>query len=87
MAKVLGNISFPAEKYIKDGEEKTRWTRHGILLETDRGYRIKLISMPLGVEPGGAWFSVFPDDRQQPSAPKPAQAVSEPQGDQDEIPF
>ena len=39
MAKVIGDIMFPGGKYIKDGEEKTRWLKCGVLLETEKGMR------------------------------------------------
>ena len=88
MAKVIGDVMFPGGKYIKDGEEKTRWSKHGILLETDKGMRLKLESMPLGIEPGGGWFSIFEkkDDStggfRKTETAKPAQTAGEP-----DIPF
>lgn len=66
MAKVLGRIVAPNGKYIQEGVEKTRWLRCGTLLETDNGMRIKLDSMPIGVDFDG-WFSVFEED----DKPKP----------------
>ena len=59
MAKLIGDLMVPAEKYIKDGEEKTRWLKIGVLLQTDKGIRGKIDCIPLGVEAGGLWFSCF----------------------------
>ena len=81
MAKVVGKIMAPNGVYIKEGEEKTSWLRCGVLLETDKGFRIKLDCLPVGIAPGEGWFSVFPDeDRPAAAAPKPASG-------QDDMPF
>mgnify|MGYP000063345611 CR=1 FL=1 len=87
MAKVLGKLCAPTGKYIKDGEEKTSWTRCGVLMQTDKGYRVKLDTIPVGGEGQGIWFSVFEDnDRQsQGSAQKSSPAPSG--DDQEDIPF
>ena len=68
MAKVIGDIMFPGGKYIKDGEEKTRWLKCGVLLETEKGMRIKLESMPVGIAPGEGWFSIFEKRDEAPKA-------------------
>ena len=69
----------PVGKYIKNGEEKTKWLKCGILLETDNGMRIKLEALPVGVDPGGLWMSVFePRDNTHQTA-KPAQNRSQEQ--------
>ena len=83
MTRVIGDVMFPGGKYIKDGEEKTRWLKCGVLLETDNGMRLKIESMPVGVAPGEGWFSIFePRDKPQAAAEKPAQQAAEP-----DIPF
>lgn len=90
MARVVGDIVFPSGKYIdQQGEERTSWIRCGILLETDKGKRIKLESIPVGVGEGGLWFSVFEKDNAKPqSKPKPAPAPSQSAGDDEEdMPF
>lgn len=84
MAKVLGKIVFPNGTYMKDGEEKTRWLHCGVLLETDRGMRIKLDALPINMQEG--WFSVFEDEKPQPGASQPAQAQKKDDVD-DDIPF
>lgn len=89
MARVIGDLVAPNGKYIKDGEEKTRWLKCGIVLETDNGMRIKLEAVPVGTGEGGIWFSVFEKDHDSTSAPKraekPAQAA--PAEPDDELPF
>ena len=87
MAKVIGNLCAPTGHYIKDGEEKTSWTKCGILMETDKGFRVKLDTVPVGGTEAGIWFSVFPiEDRRQGSAPQSSSRAS--QGQQDEpMPF
>jgi len=87
MAKLIGKIMAATGKYIKEGAEKTSWTKCGVLMETDKGFRIKLDAVPLG---GDGWFAVFEEDNQhqsQGSAPKPASAPSGAVGDDDDIPF
>ena len=83
MAQVLGKICAPTGKYIKDGEEKTSWTRCGILMQTDKGYRIKMDVVPIG---GEGWFSVFEDDSKG-SAPKASSRASQEVGKDEEMPF
>ena len=62
MATVIGRVCAPTGKYIKEGEEKTSWARCGVLLQTEKGFRIKLDTIPVGGEGQGIWFSVFEDD-------------------------
>jgi hypothetical protein len=88
---VIGDIMFPTGTYqTREGEEKTRWLKCGVLMQNTEGnYRIKLEAMPLGVEPDGAWFAVFEKERQQPAAPK-QQGFRQPaalDGLDDEMPF
>ena len=80
MAKVIGDLMAPNGKYIKDGEEKTRWLKCGILLQTDNGIRAKIECMPVGVPEDGLWLSCF-EKRTEPAKPKPQSA------EQDDIPF
>ena len=90
MAKVLGKICAPTGQYIKDGQEKTSWTKCGILMQTDKGYRIKLDTVPVGGSEQGIWFSVFEEDNQpqsKGSAPQRPSRPSQEVGDQDDIPF
>jgi len=100
MAKVIGKLACPNGKYINDaGEEKTRWSIHGVILQTDNGMRVKLESLPLTNADGGIWFSVFEDDNQQASRgaqsnarsqgfrDKPAPNQNPDDGGQPDIPF
>jgi hypothetical protein len=90
MAKVIGKVMFPNGKYIKDGEEKTSWLKCGVLLESEKGMRLKMECMPIGVEVGGGWFSIFsPDDEYQSkgSPEKPAPAATQSVDPDDSIPF
>lgn len=72
-----------AEKYMSNGEEKTRWINVGAVLSTQKGgFVLKLDSMPLRTD---GWFQLFePKERE---APKPA--PSQPAGDDfdSDIPF
>jgi hypothetical protein len=88
MARKIGNLVFPTGKYIKDGEEKTSWMRVGVLIETDKGLRIKLDAIPVVTGDNGLWLSVFEEDsnpRQQAQpAQQPQQAAAPSQPD---VPF
>jgi hypothetical protein len=91
MAQVVGKLMAPGGKYIKNGEEKTSWIRCGVLLQTDNGFRVKIESIPLGIEPGGLWLSVFEDQEKpqgqgQGSAPTTRSQPSQEPLD-DEMPF
>jgi hypothetical protein len=57
-------------------------------METEKGYRIKLETIPVGGgETGGLWFSVFEDDPRD-AQPKPQSAAQKPSGDSDgDLPF
>ena len=87
MAKVLGKIMAATGRYIKEGEEKTSWTKCGVLMETDKGFRIKMDAYPV-VSDG--WFAVFEEDNQHQSQGSAKQTPSRPSqevGDQDDMPF
>jgi len=74
MATKIGDIMFPTGTYIKDGEEKTQWSKCGVVLNTDRGMTIKLDLMPVGIEKNGGWFKVFEDTNEPKATPAPAKA-------------
>jgi hypothetical protein len=58
MAKVLGDLVFPNEKYMKDGVEKTKWLNCGIVLQKDDGsISVKINCLPINMQEG--WFNVF----------------------------
>jgi hypothetical protein len=60
MARKVGDLMVPNGKYIKEGEEKTSWLKCGVMLETDKGTRIKLDCVPTAADWDG-WMSVFAD--------------------------
>lgn len=73
--KVIGDICYPTSKYQdrQSGEEKTRWSRCGVLLQKESGeFRIKLELIPFSV--GEGWFSVFEPRQQEQGAPQSAPA-------------
>ena len=74
MATKVGDIMFPNGHYEKDGEEKTAWLKCGVLLNTEKGYRIKLDALPVNMQEG--WFSVF-EDNKDAGYKKPAAASGE----------
>ena len=75
MARVTHNLVVPDGEYIdKDGNEKKRWKRCGILMETDKGPRIKLDSIPISLFETGGWISCFPaEDRNSGGGQQQAQ--------------
>ena len=97
MAKLVGEIMYPNGKYNTQEGEKTRWLKCGVLLETDKGFRIKLEAMPVGATQVGAngepqdglWFNVFePREKQQDGfRDKPAAAKTKAPSQDDDIPF
>lgn len=95
MARKIGDICAAGEKFqAREGGEKTRWIKCGILLETDKGFRIKMDCIPV-VSDG--WFAVF--EEQEATTRPAAKAYSEPKRepvrqqafdsgeDPDDIPF
>lgn len=91
MAQVIGDICTPTGKYVKDGEDKTSWAKCGILLKTDKGFRIKLDTVPVGGGEQGCWLQVFEkDNRQGQSQGSPTQrpsASSQDVGKDEDLPF
>jgi hypothetical protein len=87
MASVIGDLMYPTGKYIKDGQEKTRWMKVGVLIETDKGMRLKIEAIPVVTGDNGLWLSVFePRDSQAEAKPARPQATSTPDPQQD-VPF
>jgi hypothetical protein len=86
MARLVGKIACPNGTYMKDGVEKTKWLNVGVLLETDKGFRIKLDCMP--IDPGEGWFQVFEEDKQtQPTEGFRAPAQATEKAGEDDVPF
>ncbi len=64
MSKRIFNIVRPREFIAGDGEAKTAWDRHGVLVVDGKKLSIHLDSIPTGEWNG--WFNVFEreDDQQ-----------------------
>lgn len=87
MSTYLGDVMAAGDKYISNGEEKTRWIKCGGLFQNDQGkYSVKMDCIPLGSDVG--WFRVFEprEQGQRPAAPSQAPAQDQPEID-DDIPF
>ena len=96
MSKRIFNIVRPREYAAGDGQVKTAWDRHGVLIVDGKKLNIHLDSIPAGEWNG--WFNVFErqDDQQgngqgyhqnrgHPQQPK--QYQQPPQDFDDDIPF
>jgi hypothetical protein len=83
MASVIGKIVFPNGTYRKGDEEKTSWLRCGVLLQTDKGMRIKIDCLPVNMQEG--WFQVFEED-DKPNQASSQAAAKQPEKDPN-IPF
>ena len=58
-----------AQRYQAGGEEKTKWLNCGSVIQTPRGFRLKLDSVPLGCD---GWFALFePKENEAKPAAKP----------------
>lgn len=66
----------------KNGQEKRRWTKCGVVMETDKGLSLKLEVIP--VESNG-WFSLFePKERSEQPVELSNKTLAEVE---DDIPF
>lgn len=73
-------------KYMKDGQEKTRWQTIGKMLKRDDGtVTLKLDSLPIGDWDG--WISVFDLEEQQQRQPEPQPEVKSYEEFENDIPF
>jgi hypothetical protein len=73
-----------AQRYQAGGEEKTKWLNCGSVIQTAKGFRLKLDSVPLGCD---GWFALFePKEADAPQKPQAAPAVHEDFQDS-QIPF
>lgn len=66
--------------------QKPRWINCGSILDTDKGFRLKLDTIPIGCS---GWFALFdPKPREAaPPPPPPKPAVVDDSGFNDDIPF
>jgi len=70
----------------RDGNEKTRWQKCGILIEKDGRLSVKLEALPIGFD---GWLSCFEprqDDKPQRQAPRQSRQ-DDPFDDSGSIPF
>lgn len=77
------------ERYEQNGEEKTRWTKCGVVLDTKRGgLALKLEMVPIGCS---GWFSLMePKPRGERTDSQRSQDAQRPAGGgdfDDSIPF
>ena len=93
MSTFIGDLMFPsADKYISNGEEKTRWVNCGGLFKNESGqFSVKLTAVPTAMGENN-WFRVFPPRDQQQGEQgfrKPSPAVpKQPELPEDsDIPF
>lgn len=72
MAKVKYDAMAKGGTYTnRDGEEKTRWVKCGVVFEGDRGLSLKIEALPV---PFDGWLSFFePKERDEKPAGKPAE--------------
>lgn len=50
-------------------EDKPKWHKCGVVIETDKGLRMKLDAMPVFAPGGEGWFSLFePKPKEEPKA-------------------
>ena len=64
MSKRIFNIVRPREYSAGDGQVKTAWDRHGVLIVDNKKLSIHLDSIPAGEWNG--WFNVFERQDDQP---------------------
>tara|TARA_B100000965_G_scaffold176025_1_gene146822 strand:- start:3903 stop:4103 length:201 start_codon:yes stop_codon:yes gene_type:complete len=54
-------------KYLKDGEEKTRWQRLGVAFEKEgKITSVKLEALPIPNKEGEIWLNIFPQKDKVP---------------------
>jgi hypothetical protein len=59
--------------YMKDGEEKKRWLKCGVIFKSEKGnYSMKLEAIPTKSSEDGMWFALF--------VPKPREDKPQQQG-------
>jgi len=63
---ILHDVS-QGTKYLKDGEEKTRWQKLGVAFEKDgRITSVKLEALPIPNKEGEIWLNIFPKKDEVP---------------------
>ena len=62
----------------KEGNEKSKWLKCGVVLQTDKGFSLKLEAIPIGSD---GWFSLREPQKKESS--QSAQRPTEPEFDDD----
>ena len=78
MSKRIFNIVRPREYTASDGQVKTAWDRHGVLIVDGKKLSIHLDSIPAGEWNG--WFNVFERQDDQPGQGNNGQGYQQNQG-------
>lgn len=66
--------------------QKPKWINCGVILDTDKGFRLKLDTIPIGCT---GWFALFDPKPKEvaPPPPPPKPAARDDDGFSDDIPF
>lgn len=85
MATVKYDAVCKMGKYTtRDGAEKTRYHKVGVVFESDKGLSLKVESLPVGFDGWISFYEPKPEQSQGKSAAKPARDST---GLEDDIPF
>lgn len=82
MSKVKYNVVAKVGEYTnRDGETKPQWHKCGVIIQTDKGFSMKLDAVPIS---GDGWFKLF-----EPRENENQSSGSKSSGDDfdDDIPF
>jgi hypothetical protein len=58
------------QTYTRNGEDKTKWLNIGAVIETDKGYSLKLETVPLNWDGWAKLFEPKPREERQASRPQ-----------------
>lgn len=92
---MAGKLVYEAQARVgkykdREGNEKTRWHRCGVVIETEKGLSLKLEALPVSPEWDG-WISFFKPKPKDDKKPEAAGTPSRPQPahvqEDDDIPF
>lgn len=76
-SKVYDVVAVTGEYQDAQGQTKKRYMNCGVVLQTDKGFSLKLEAMPVGSE---GWFMLFEpkDNSQGQASPQPQQPAPQP---------
>ena len=60
--KIVYDVVAKGDTYQKDGKETVRWIKCGVLMESDKGKRIKLDCLPTNFD---GWLGLFDREEKQ----------------------